>query len=382
MYYRKCYFLNTNPAYQYISKNYYYIRKTPKVLDELKPGLTGEAAFKEIYSSLNYQFQDEGQKYNIEVINYGNSGGALPGSRQLVYDKHWGYYDGLESTNGTSDLTHMGQKFGVDKLFGELNLMGSTGFMSYVDDPEMWKNAFDLTPIHPNYSGYSVNVGVTSGSNTKLQKIIDIRYNNFTNTMGLSGDTYLQKIREIELQNFIMYSLCCMGAGDHCFFAVLTQFEEDNQTKKNLSSYGQKYRYAWNKINFDSPYGATGPVGASGYTGATYYVHELEKWHLDDLKSSTFQDDSWAINLNERGLSGDYLPAGWVTPPPGGFKLRPIGARTATIGASGSIYHIVRLCRTPVDELLTQSGNKVYQNYLGKYIYYFEAENVFDGTCI
>ena len=33
--YRKAYFFASNPAYQWISKNYYYIRKTPKYLDTL-----------------------------------------------------------------------------------------------------------------------------------------------------------------------------------------------------------------------------------------------------------------------------------------------------------------------------------------------------------
>jgi hypothetical protein len=172
-----------------------------------------------------------------------------------------------------------------------------------------------------------------------------------------------------------------MGSGDNCFFAVLTKFEVDNNSKDGVNSNGKKYRYEWNKIKFDSPYGSTGPIGACGYTGATYYIHELERWHLDDLKSSTFQDESWAINLNERGLSADYLPQGWATPIPPGFKLRPIGAKTPVLGTGGSIYHVVKLCRMPIDELLVESNNKVYPNYLGKYLYYFEAENALDGTC-
>lgn len=382
--YRKCYFYNTNPSFQYISKNYYYIRKTPKLLDLVPLGLTGATATTYITKSMAYHFQDEGEKYNIELINQDNTGIALPGADQLIYKNHWGYYDGLESLNYSTPLTHVGQKFGLDQSYGSLNLMGLSGFMPYVDNVEMWKNCFDLTPVHPSYCGPECPIGQTLGSKTYLQYVLNARYNAFLKANGPTGDTYLTTIRNIEMQNFIMYSLCCMGR-ENTFFAVLTRFEEDQKTNQP-NTYGKKYLYSWKELKFDSPYDAYGP-GGSGYTGAglsgstCYYFHELEKWKLEGLASSTGQDHTWAINLNERGISGDYLPAGWISPPPGNFKLRPIGAKTSSVGTGGNIFHIVKMYRTPVHELLIKSGNELYPTYEGNFIYYFTAENVLDGPC-
>lgn len=367
--YRKIYFLNTDPAYQYISKNYYYIRKTPKVLDEIPKGLSAASGpnkpsdlTKYIYSTLAYQFQDEGQKYNIEVISNGISGGKyyiLPGANQLVYNRHWGYYDGPDPLNDKTSITHISQVFGSEKNYKDLDLVGLSGYMPYVDNTEMWKNYFDMTPIHPHFPD-NANI---EGKNTYLQKILDIRYNSFSS--GLSGALKeLEEIRKIELQNFIMYSLCCLGQED-CFFALLEQYQEDN-TKATIGS-SKIYRYKWSKITFDGTTGSSGSSSAMGLSGSTF-IHQLEGWKLDGLKSSDNQDESWAININERGLSADYLPPGWASSCiPSNFKFRPIGAKGSSIGNSGYIHHIVRLCR--------------YDDQ-GKYFYYFTAENVVDGCCI
>lgn len=359
--YRKIYFLNTDPAYQYISKNYYYIRKTPKVLDEIPQGLTTASQpnkpsdfDKYIYSSLAYQFQDEGQKYNIEIISNGISGGKyyiVPGANQIVYDKQWGYYDGPDPLNDKTSITHISQVFGSEKNYKELDLIGLTSYMPYVDNTEMWKNYFDMTPIHPNFP----DGGTLAGKDTYLQKIINFRYDNFIN--GVSGAAKeLEEIRKIELQNFVMYSLCCMGqANDDCFFALLEKYQEDNT--KTITTPSKMYRYAWKKITFSEN---------SGPSGATY-IHQLENWKPEGLRSSINQDDTWAINLNERGLSSTYLPPGWEPSCiPSGFAYRPIGANEATVGNSGNINHIVKLCR--------------YDD-AGKYFYYFIAENVVDGCC-
>ena len=220
--YRKIYFYSTDPGYQFISKNYYYIRKTPKHLDIIPSSLTGSTSVSE-YSTkaLMYQFQDEGQQYNIELIDHGNTGLALPGAKQLMYDKHWGYYDGLDSMNSSKN-TLIGKEFGTQKSYSSLKLMGQTGYMPYVDNTEMWKNVFDLTPVHPNYAGQTGAVANVPGPSTKLQRILGIRYDNFLKTTGSTGDR-LSKIREIEIQNFIMYSLCCMGQkSTENFFAALT----------------------------------------------------------------------------------------------------------------------------------------------------------------
>lgn len=369
--YRKCYFYNTNPAYQFISKKYYYIRKTPKILDTTPTGVSFDNY---IYSGLIYQFQDEGQKYNISVVGLDGTTFAVPGADQLIYNGHWGYYDGLESVNDASYLTHLGQNFGTEKSFSNLFLMGSSGYMPFADTTEMWKNMFDMTEIHPNYPNSSSRI---SGNSTNLQKVMNIRYKSFLQA-GACASSRLEQFRNIELQNFVMYSLCCMGkrVGEESFFAVLTKFEEDNAITQPNNPDGKIYRYQWNKIKFNSKYNENGPVGSTGYN-----FHQLEKWSFDALASSTAQDDTWAINTNERGLTASYLPAGWISPAPSGFKLRPIGANTDTVGATGEIFHIVKMNKIPLEQLLSESGNEVYKKYIGKYLYYFDAENVLDGIC-
>lgn len=382
-FYRKIYFLGTNPLYQYISKNYYYIRKTPKVLDEIPTGLCGSSGgfnvgsggsltnewLTYVTSSLAYQFQDEGERFNIELISNGLSGNSyylIPGSEQLIYENRWGYYDGDEPIDTETPISHMSQIFGTQKSYASLDFLGLTNYMSYVDNTEMWKNCFDLTPIHPNYpSG-----GTAPGIDSNLQKVINARYNSFID--GISGSQKeLDKIRKIELQNFIMYSLCCMGQED-CFFALLQRYEVDNTVGITGTTGANVYRYKWNKISYEEGTGASGNCGScgscgpSGPSGSTY--HHLEKWTLEGAKSSETQDDTWAINLNERGITSGYLPPGWANCLPANFKYRPIGARgnSTTIGTGGTAFHVVRLC-------------KHIEN--GKFFYYFTAENVVDGCC-
>ena len=360
-FYRKIYFYNTDPAYQYISKNYYYIRKTPKVLDVLPTGLSGDALEQYIYNTLSYQFQDEGQRYNVEVIDHDNTNIALPGADQIIYDRHWGYYDSLDSINDSSKLSHLGHQFGNENYYRNLNLMGTSGYMPYVDNTEMWKNSFDLTPIHPDYPNSTYNFGV----DTKLQKLIDIRYSGFL--AGVCGaEKQLDLYRKIELQNFIAYVLCCMGKKEQeSFFAVLQRFEVDN-TKGFSGTNNVMYRYKWTKIDFDAPKGSCGSSGLCGASGMTLAFHQLENWGLSPIGSSSFQDDTWAININERGLTGNYLPPGWDgSCLPVGFSYRPIGASEAGL-LFGDIKHFVKMFKYA-------QGNS--------YFYYFTAENVVDGCC-
>jgi hypothetical protein len=186
-----------------------------------------------------------------------------------------------------------------------------------------------------------------------------------------------------------------MGKKEDCFFAVLQRYEPDSAYYGTTGASGgsggtagagltlpmgaKMYRYKWNKINFDS--GTTGSSGGTGSTGGmggssgssgatgSYLVHQLEKWSLDPtVKSNNTQDSTWAINLNERGLSGNVLPPGWVVSSTGNFKYRPIGASgSSSFNASGNIFHIARICVETVD------GN----NQLA----YFWAENTVDGDC-
>lgn len=392
--YRKAYFAATNPAYQWISKNYYYIRKTPKHLDQLPeifidPALTGasyteavdaarEQKAKDAIKNLAFHFQDDGQKYNIEVISIDGRGNEAPkGGDHIIYDKEWGYFDGQVSSNQISITNLIGNQYGVDKNYASLNLMGVTGYMPFLDSPDMWKNMFDLTPIHPHYPDdntlpvTNISVGIT-GSSTYLQKVMDVRYDSFLQNQGASAEERLQKMRSIEAQNFITYSLCCMGKQEDCFFAVLQRYEPDKTytvAEQTLPSNAKFYRYKWNKIIFNS--GASGGLSGSsgGISGSCAYVHQLEKWSLDPtIKSGITQDNTWAINLNERGLSANSLPPGWVTTTQTNFSYRPIGVKTsASYSSSGNINHIVRMCIENID-----SDNKVT---------YFWAENVLDGEC-
>jgi hypothetical protein len=268
--------------------------------------------------------------------------------------------------------------------------------MPFLDSPDMWKNMFDLTPIHPHYPNQDdIEPGtLLAGESTNLQKVMDIRYDVFSGASGASGASAaagrLEEIRKIEAQNFVMYSLCCMGKKEDCFFAVLQRYEPDNTyygvtcaPDPTLPGSAKFYRYKWNKILFEPGHeGVTcGECGSSGgsvesqgqganISGCTTYSHQLEKWCLDpSKKSSPTQDDTWAINLNERGLSGAYLPPGWVTPTSASFKFRPVGANTSSaIGVSGGdIKHIARVCIEQIDAKTRVTS--------------FWIENVLDGNC-
>jgi hypothetical protein len=106
--------------------------------------------------------------------------------------------------------------------------------------------------------------------------------------------------------------------------------------------------------------------GGSG--GSTYFASQIEKWSLNStIKSGEIQDKTWAINLNERGLTQSYLPPGWAPPTLPSFKFRPIGATGSSAPDSANIFHIARVCVQQID-----ANNKVA---------YFWAENVVDGNC-
>lgn len=400
--YRKAYFAATNPAYQWISKNYYYIRKTPKYLDSIildssSMGLTGVdlqlAQESNTLKNLTFHFQDDGQKYNIDVVNiYGRGTTAPKGGDNIFIDHPWGYFDGQIPSNSKSTTTLLGNQYGTESSYRDMILMGEDGYMPYLDSPDMWKNMFDMTPIHPHYPE-DKDLPVTSnslgivGTDTYLQKVIDIRYDIFSG--GASGASAaagrLEEIRKIEAQNFVMYSLCCMGKKQDCFFAVLQKYEPDNTyygvtcaQDPTFPASAKFYRYKWNKILFEPGHegvtcgtcGSSGASGAAGISGCTTYSHQLEKWCLDpSTKSSPTQDDTWAINLNERGLSGAYLPPGWVNPTSASFKFRPIGSNTSSIiGVSGgNINHIARVCIEQIDAKTR--------------VTYFWIENVLDGNC-
>jgi hypothetical protein len=392
--YRKINFLRTDPNNQYVSKNYHYIRKTPKILDIDPDNVTDDYYTK----NLSYQFLDEGEKYNIELfssirmdgntlaVSYPGNTGATAGSDELIYKSHWGYFNELDPVNDGKSLTLLGQDFGTKKNFSDLKFMGNSGYLQYVDNPDMWKNMFDLTPVHPHDPDHTTlpAQGIV-GADTNLQKILNIRYKTFLNHINNTGKTgstdRLDLMRKIEKQNFVMYVLCCMSKQEQSFFALLTQYERDNKSLPS-NEYGP-YRYNWVKVNFKSPYGSTGPALTG--PGSTYYIHQVEKWEKDGVwKGSATQDDTWAINLNERmmGLpaTNDYFAPGWVKPT-GNFKWRPVGVKNSSFSTSGQIQHLVKMNMVPYTDLLFDSHNKIDSTQLGKYLYYFIVENVVDGSC-
>jgi hypothetical protein len=307
----------------------------------------------------------------------------------------------LEPVSDGQVLTFLGQDFGNQKKFANLDFMGNSGYFPYVDNPEMWKNMFDMTEVHPHYPD-DINLPPEGmpGNETHLQDILLIRYKNFLSSIGNSADAgRLELSRKIEKQNFVMYVLCCMGKDTEPFFALLTQYELDNTVGNTGSgdpaqnTIYKPYRYNWVKLNFNSTYGNSGPAAigntANGNSGGTYYIHQIEKWDLDNVwRGNTTQDESWAIHINERplGLTGNqqnYLPPGWVSPiTSSGFKWRPVGAKQATFDATkGDINHIVKMNMIPYVDLLLDSKNSIGNSYIGKNLYYFSVENVVDGLC-
>lgn len=432
--YRKIYWLNTNPGFQWVSKNYFYIRKTPKYVDkfnktQIPDGLSGDDLITAINAAektdkeqkikdLMFHFQDDGQKYNIEVVTIDGRGTKAPDGGNPIYpDNSWGYYELSSPTNEISVNSLLGNDYGTSNSYKSMNLMGSQGYMPYLDSPDMWKNMFDMTPVHPHHpfeDTINPEEGIP-GENTTLQKIIDIRYDVFKGPAGPSGAcgssnegscgacggsgasgaiNLLDQIRNIEKQNFIMYALCCMGKREDCFFAALTRYEPDSayytgtagsfSGGPSLDNDARFYRYKWNKLIYCGTTGISGscgsssnflltgscgPSGLSGPTGCTHQAHQLERWSFDPtIKASDLQDETWAINLNERGLSSAYLPPGWVETNTGSFKFRPIGANDGPdFSPAADIYHIARVCIEQVDAK--------------RRVVYFWAENTLDGEC-
>lgn len=384
---RKAYFIATNPAYQWISKNYYYIRKTPKYLDELDNSVSGSTAQETAtLKNLMFHFQDDGQKYNIDVVTVDGRGTNIPsGGDNIFTDNPWGYFPGQRPNNQKSNTTLIGNQYGIENNYKTLELMGTSGYMPFSDSPDMWKNMFDLTPIHPHYPdntelpATSESLGI-SGLETHLQSVMNIRYDTFKETQER-----LETLRQIESQNFVLHSLCCMGK-EECFFALLQRYEPDYlyyggisggncggsaSTAPKLPAGATFYRYKWNKLRFDgySPGSSGGNSGGSGgISGSSYDVAQIEKWSLDPVvKSGITQDHTWAINLNERGLSPGYLPPGWIKSTSPSCKFRPIGTSDTDFKASANIAHIARVCLYQAD-----ANNKVA---------YFCVENVVDCNC-
>jgi hypothetical protein len=383
--YKKIYNLRTDPTNQWVSKNYFYVRKTPKFLDSIPPGISSPAE-KQKYATqaLTYHFQDDGEKYNIEVIaSSGVVNGVTSGADEMIYEKDWGWVSDHNTNNDNAPATHGSGEFGFAKSYSVINYMGSTGYFSHSDNIDMWKNMFDITEIHPDYP----NPLPTGSSTTKNPN--EYIYNTIqTNLTKLyKGNTYtpknLEVRRQIERENFVLYSLCCMGDSEQSFFANLIRYAPDPYTIPPtppnaidlISGVGLKWRYMWEGLKFTN--------GA----GSSYWI-AMELWESDptNMSTGTGPNDTWAINLNERtaGLGDpDYYPPGWFANGlASSFKYRPIGCNTIIPDTNGAtIAHIVKMYKTTAERLALEGGITMPPELRGKVLYYFSAENVVDGSC-
>jgi hypothetical protein len=382
--YKKIYSLSSDPTNQFVSKNYYYLRKTPKFLDNIPENLSEEEKLKYSTKALAFHFQDDSEKYNIEAISSnGEIGGVTGGADELFCEKDWGWLADFNTKNNHANDAFDTGDFGFSSTYSNIKIMGKTGYFSHSDTSEMWKNIFDITTIHPNYPDIAEDQ-IPDDPNEYKYNIIHKMLDNINQTSGYKNEIS-EAIRKIERENFVLYSLCCVNtSSEESFFANLIRYEPDPLTDvNNLSGVclaNPAWRYKWEKLTFDN-FGATGASGGNSYW--TY----LEVWKGDGgVNCSHKLDDTWAINLNERtaGLGEpDYYPPGWVsTNLSPGFKYRPIGANKVAFNQAGdTIAHIVRMYKKPIEQLAIEGGVTIGTELRGKNLYYFAVENVVDGTC-
>lgn len=323
--YKKIYSLTAIPATQIKSTRYFYVRKTPKILNEVK-GNT--------YSKLMFQFQDEGEKYDYQIMTSNGVTAWIPtGSTEMFDNGNWGHYDSYSSLDKTSDPTHISNNFGYGKNYYNLNFGSSknppqslVNTMPYIDCAEMWKNQFDLTPVDPLLGTYDPQKPLSEQiQKSFLSKVIKIRYQVYNENKG--EDKQLAHIRRLERQNFVAYVLCCLKEQkEESFFAALIGYSVMDAlpyyNQRGVNEEPLKYRYSWAKLKLiDDPTAIklnTSQVEAD-WKYSTQYTKwaslENRLWILDigdppivngkpngewsgfplsDLRSN------YAINLNER----------------------------------------------------------------------------------
>ena len=375
--YKKIYVLNTDPTNQFVSKNYVYVRKTPKFLDIIPLDITETVKY--TTKALTFHFQDDGEKYNIETIaSNGLYGGMTSGADEVFYEKDYGWISDINTTNDNAPATHGSGEFGLAKIYSANNYMGNSGYFSRADTTEMWKNMFDMTAVHPDYPrSPSTNPNNSPDTSTFYYNQIQQNLTELYKGSSYSPDN-LETRRKIERENFVLYVLCCLG-NDESFFANIIRYEPDElvkeyaDTTQTPQSMGPdlKWRYQWEGLKFTNAAGST-------------YWSLIELWETDETNMAGATQDTWAINLNERtaGLgSPRYLPPGWVNES-GGFKYRPIGCNTANVNPTGAtVAHIVKMYRTSAEKMAMDGNITIPPELRGKVLYYFSAENVLDGTC-
>jgi len=472
--FKKIYSLITSPADQTMAKKYFYVRKTPKFLNDTSGNTTFGG---NTFARLTFQFQDEGEKYDYQIVSSEGILNKVPqGANELIYKNFWGFYDSMNPIDNVTNPTHIGKDFGYGGNYFDVNFMGETGYMPYVDCPEMWKNQFDLTPIDPNL-GEELDSD-TFYSLTYLDKVCLIRYDSFYATKG--NFDQLEHIRKLERQNFISYVLCCIKEPkEETFFAALLGRDQSGWDpyfkQKGVNGEPLKYRYAWAKLKLiDDPTAIK--LNLKQTESDWMYGSEYEKfstpenrlWVLDvgdplydpvtrkpngEWSGWPFQDlrYNFAINISERtnwysttgltysgfplfpflgqGTTGDeggYYSPGWhaqsvidegfqkikyrpighpiidltagtIRVEPKGITLPPLYTKDEAdekelptyITGSCAFYefkklHIVKMYKIPILKLLKESGitdQDLLKFYDGKFIYWFDAQNIMDGPC-
>lgn len=384
--YRKIYVLTTDPADQFISKKYFYVRKTPKVFN---------VSNTDVAKKLMYQFQDEGERYDIQIINSDGIINSVPkGANEMIYSGHWGYYDSLNTLDNVAQPVLIGKQFGSDSSYLNTSFMGLNRAFPFVDNPEMWKHQYDLTQLHPNLpttTSFSVN-------SNNLQRILNIRYDIYNTTNGLPRQ--LNEIRKIERQNFISYVLCCLADNekpDETFFAAITGYIPEPGGPIGVTEEPLTYRYYWSKLNLIVP--SLIPLPPNNNNNPFRKFEDDAIWELDpDVGTSPPDLTTFAFNLNERtnffdGVGGNgYYAPGWhadsiVVNELTRVKYRPISQNTGDLQTSVTALskrHIVKMTKTSILRLLKSAGETnadVLEYYADKYLYTFDAQNVVDGLC-
>jgi hypothetical protein len=395
--YRKIYVLTSDPADQFISKKYFYVRKTPKIFNT---SATNAA------EKLMYQFQDEGERYNIEVISSEGILDKVPkGANEMVFKGHWGYYDALNTLDQLAQPTLIGKQFGSESEYLNVDFMGLQSAFPFVDNPEMWKHQYDLTPLHPNLPGTSF-----APNTNNLQRILNIRYDVYLSTLGQSNQ--LKRIREIERQNFVSYVLCCLAEeedADETFFAAITGYEPDpypfykfepdfSEERYGANDEPLVYRYYWRRLNLQVP--SLIPLPGNSNNNPFRGFENNNIWALD-ANDGTISTDltTFAFNLNERmnvwygPQTNSYYAPGWhadsiVLNEFLDVKYRPISQNTGELDTSvistTNKRHIVKMTKTSIRKLLRNAGETnqdVLDYYANRYLYTFDAQNIVDGKC-
>lgn len=424
--YRKIYNYHTNQGAQFITKSYYYVRKTPKILDIQSTGqFAGSTG--NTYYNLAYQFWPEGEKYNIELIgskeriedrsnanSFYTEGGinfAVRGAEELVPPPEWGYPNSFKSNSPKSISTFLDQRYNYYSSYKNFTMNNSnffrgdnsgSGFVNsnfnYIDNPEMWKNVFDLTPVDPYYPFNRIST--PNPSTSALATVLRVRRD-----MPTYYKNQEELIKKIEKQNFLTYALCCIGENsgdDESFYAVLTKYYSGAQLNAGtgFSNLNNQWFYEWRRLSFDG-WNVNSPTAVAfnlrKFVNSTYWggLTGGPPNASGDYNSSTQENlENLAINLNEVSNPNPlgYLSPGWAPLNAGqpGIKYRPIGISANSFDPNvGTISHIVKMYRISYRQIEEKYGNAetvttfFEQNpeYEKKSLYYFTVENVVDGQC-